>query len=545
MWRWLILAVVVFIWHKLVNRFFRKQPQTKIRSQTLSISPFFRRLLSNLVMGLGIMGALLLLRDYPWLKDVEDAGMDWVMQLRQKEISAMQEKNIPPLVLLDIDDKTHQAWREPLFTPRNRLKNLIDAAVKGKARLIVIDIDLSQETPVEGLCNHSLFTSDEISPTHFCPIERHPYDQKLYDYLANYKTNCKAKKITCPPIILLRNFQAVLPKQPTQRPVSNLYTNFMEKLDRDLHAPPVSFPKPRIGFLETAVAQSMPYVQWASPLFLQSDYDQIVRRWWLWQPICTEQQPGVIPSIQLLVAAHVLNSTPQPTEKELEQIQQEVTDTLSKFQPKNCPGTLPAPEPEQIIPIGKNLTVSGGRHDISQRIMYKMPWLVEYKPPYLPQFLQDKNKKTVFTIFSAQLFAESPPTANLEALKDSIVVIGGSYSDGRDIHQTPLGSMPGGLIIINAIYSLLQYGEIGSLSVLIQLLIIVLSIAIMTVAFTFFSPSWAMIFSGIVILVVWLISSIVLFDKGIWLDFTLPLLAVYYHQIMKADIEELLEPYKK
>ncbi|HDN26265.1 MAG TPA: CHASE2 domain-containing protein [Thioploca sp.] len=157
-----------------------------------SLPRFFRKLTTNLIIGLSITGLLLTFRHYPWLMDTEDASMDWMMQIRQQIIPPMQEKNVPPFVLLDIDEQTHQAWGEPLFTLRNHLTHLIEAAVKAKARLIVVNIDVSQATPVE---TSSL----------------HPDDHVLKTYLANYASQCKTHpdKSACPPIILLRAFRAL------------------------------------------------------------------------------------------------------------------------------------------------------------------------------------------------------------------------------------------------------------------------------------------------------------------------------------------------
>ncbi|WP_069469816.1 CHASE2 domain-containing protein [Candidatus Marithrix sp. Canyon 246] len=175
------------------------------------------------------------------------------MYLKQKLTSIKSNKNIPTFVFLDIDDNTHHAWGEPLFTPRNRLKNLIDAAVKAKARLILVDVDVSQATPVE-------------------KSQLHPDDQELKSYLSEYVTKCKTSKLDCPTIVFVRNFSAK----------------------------PSAIPVIRTGFLEEIInKKSAPYLQWASSHFYQSE-DQIIRRWSLWEAACNNvQQPVVIPAIEL------------------------------------------------------------------------------------------------------------------------------------------------------------------------------------------------------------------------------------------------------
>jgi len=492
-----------------------------------SLPRFYHNLAINLVIGLALTWLLLtFLNQYPLLTDPKDEGMDLAMQIRQNIIPPLG--NNPPFVFLDIDDKTHQAWDEPLFTPRNRLKNLIAAAVKAEARLIVVDVGLSQTTPIEGLG----FTE-----------KLHPYDQQLSDYLANYVADCEKKpaKTACPPIILPRNFRASLPKPPTD-------TGY-------LSVPPLPIPEERSSFLDQVTAE--PYVQWASTMFFRSP-DYVIRRWWLWQPTCTAQQSvGVIPSVQLLVAAIIRNGTLQNTQEIL-------PNALSRFKPEKCPGNYVPAQPEQIQ-IG-NLTVSTDTQGIRQRIMYSMPWLVNNKPPPLPHSLytEENRELPILTIFSAQRFAESTPRADLSTLKNSIVVIGGSYSDGRDIHLTPLGKMPGPLILINAIHSLLQYEEIESVSLwqklLLQALLIIL-ISVFSLGLTrsqlvrrfiqwtirrlgfvalFIFGIFAGAFSGAIVILLVLPFAVILLRYGIWLDFVIPLLLVQINQTMN-DFNDLFD----
>ena len=170
----------------------------------------------------------------------------------------------------------------------------------------------------------------------------------------------------------------------------------------------------------------------------------------------------------------------------------------------------------------------------------------------------------ILTIFSAQRFAESPPRADLSDLKNSIVVIGGSYADGRDIHLTPLGSMPGPLILINAIHSLLQYEEIESVSLwqklLLQALLIIL-ISVFSLGLTrsqlvrrfiqwtirrlgfvalFIFGIFAGAFSGAIVILLVLPFAVILLRYGIWLDFVIPLLLVQINQTMN-DFNDLFD----
>jgi len=348
------------------------------------------RFMINMLVGLGIILLAFLLRDSPFLKGIENEGIDTLMQIRQKIIPA--NPTISSFVWLDIDDNTHQAWNAPMFTPRDRLHHLINAAVDAEARLVIVDVDLSRKTPMNGLEEYTK------------GLELHPYDQALSDYLRNYKAAC-SRKLTCPPIILARTFQPSTASRNDTRP----------------------------SFLDEATKKSAPYVQWGSTLFFRDPYEHKIRHWWLWQPACTAEQPTVIPSIELLAAGLIRNGLSQSTGLEKE---------LQPFQLQDCTGTSTTHLPPENVQIGQ-LTVSTGQHGIKQRIMFSLPWKVnnEKKIKYSQK---DKMGKTIISIFRAKDFAELPLTVNLDALKNSVVVIGGSYRGGRDYaNLTPLGEMPG------------------------------------------------------------------------------------------------------
>jgi hypothetical protein len=463
-----------FVWHQSPKKLWRIiQPQPH----------YYRRFIINMMIGLGIVLLLFIFQDKPFLTGIEDEGIDKLMQIRQKIIPSLANKDIPPFVLLDIDDDTHKVWGMPMFTPRDRLLNLIKAAVQAKARLIIVDIALSQEVSMDGL-------------TECAQLQRHPYDQALYDYLNNYAVDCsfQSQKI-CSPIILAGIFQSIS----------------------------ASFGIVRPSFLDNAVEQSTPYIQWASVFFHRNYYDRMVRHWWLWQPACLEQQPIVIPSIELLAAALIRNGISQ---------QNNFEQTLKPFQPQDCLGTPTTYLPPKQIQIG-NLTVSSGLQGIRQRVMYSMPWL-QHKPNLtpeenqspLPYFLKDKTGKPILSILPAQAYATSPPAASLEPLKGSIVIIGGSYKGGRDIYWTPLGEMPGALILVNAIHTLLEYGEIQPLPTWIKTLTYLILVIFMSLVLARFGYSQGSLIIGLFVIFILIPASLFLFNYGIWLDFMLPLAVV-------------------
>ncbi|MDM8559153.1 CHASE2 domain-containing protein, partial [Candidatus Parabeggiatoa sp. HSG14] len=429
------------------------------------------------------------------------ASLDLAMQ-SENEISSITEKKIPSFAFLDIDNQTYKIWKYPLFAPRDKIKELIDVAVKEKARLIIVDVDLSQKTLIDEWQQEGV---------------QHKSDKALYDYLANYKTNCQEK--TCPPIILDRAF----------RPLPDSLTEGKKPIHQ-----------PRIGFLETAVTNSAPYIQWAAPLFQPSSYDNAIRRWKLWESICTaEEKPDIMPSTPLLAAAMIRLDTPQ-------QAQDKINEELVRFKQTVCGDEhIAKSELSKPIKIADGLEFTDGVYSTFQRIMYHLPW----NPPqniadnWVLRYSQrdsggeDLPSKLILTVFSAQPYLDSIKTSVGRKLENKIVFISSSYSDEDNLHSTPLGTMPGGLVVINAFYSLLQYGEMQPTSNWYKLLWLVLLIVAITFIFDFFRNSfWTIIISGIIIVAL-TPATVYLFANNFWISFVLPLLAVHVSQIV-ADYQQ-------
>lgn len=512
-----ILLIALWYVRRFFNWLFRHIPFIK---QQISL----HRYLSNLIIGMSVLGILIYFQNFPFLMDQEDANLDLIMQW-QDDIPPINEKGIPPFLFLDIDDQTHKLWGEPLFTPRHHIKELVDAAVKGGAKLVIVDINLSQKTPIEGL---------ELPEK----LARHPYDQQLYDYLAEYKTNhCQTDK-ACPPIIMARD---VLSPLETSNGTGEFFQDILAIIREPLHSIPMPILEPRPSFLDSAVVQSTPYVQWASPLFWKSSYDGGIRRWWLWQAICKEKQADIIPSIELLAATMVRSEGAQ-------QAKDSIDNALAKFKPRYCTDayTLPWSSSEPLT-IVNGLTVTDGVRGIRQRIMYHMPWRNPEKTTgTVRDAFEDEQGEEILTIVPAQPYLELSPNIQTQFAENRIVLIGGSYSEGGDMHVTSLiEDMPGGLIIINAIHSLLQYeGGIQPLSNWTKLAFVAGFIILVTLIFTFLKSVLSTIIIGIVTFLVAIFISLLSLKIGTWINFALPILAVEICEIM-TKIEDWKEDCKK
>jgi CHASE2 domain-containing sensor protein len=105
--------------------------------------------------------------------------------------------------------------------------------------------------------------------------------------------------------------------------------------------------------------------------------------------------------------------------------------------------------------------------------------------------------------------------------------------------MTPIGWMPGSLILANAVQSLGHYGELRTPSLGMTVLVEAGLIIIMSWSFARFRSLWGSLLSGLVVLLVLLPASLLLFRYGTWLSFAVPLIAILLHKLI-AEIEASL-----
>jgi CHASE2 domain-containing sensor protein len=145
------------------------------------------------------------------------------------------------------------------------------------------------------------------------------------------------------------------------------------------------------------------------------------------------------------------------------------------------------------------------------------------------------NEQNPADQYSAQCTPSSKATAmaHLDSswLKDQVVVIGASFKESRDIYATPIGQMPGAMVIVNAINSLYEHGPIKKPELYWIIPIEIVLIAIMSVAFAWFDSFLAMLISSITVIMIMLPLSFYLFKYGVWLNFVIPLFIVDLYEI--------------
>lgn len=264
-------------------------------------------------------------------------------------------------------------------------------------------------------------------------------------------------------------------------------------------------------------------IYWVHPTFKLSAYDQVVRYWHLLAVGCLNNQPAIVPAFQLLIDAYLRTAEDLPV----------VVDQLAKLTPQTCAEIEYAEKPlhGEIFYTGKKIELNREAHErIGERIIYTLPW---------------KPRSTAELWYRpAHKITEVKRQPSNSAVKGRIVMIGASYSDSRDRYQTPLGEMPGALIIVNAIKSLHLFGQIEPPPFLIKWMLELALITLMSWSFARFSSLLGAMISGVVMIAILLPASFYLFKYGLWIDFAVPLLGIQCHQWLAEWEEKMANRYQ-
>jgi CHASE2 domain-containing sensor protein len=423
----------------------------RFRSQWHRLTDLQRLFLGNIIVAVMVASAIAVFHQNQWLLRLENSAMDLMMEFN-KGLPRMSDTGaVNPLrfAYLDIDEPTFRSWHEPYHVPRRELKKLIEYAANSKAKLIVVDIDLSRPG-----------TSPEN-------------DQELANYLSQYGSMAPQ-----PPIILVRNFYNGADEQ---RDWLDVRPSFLD--DYELSA----------------------NIHWSQPLFRATLWDGVVRYWHLVKPGCLGGQMVLLPSVQL-TAAGILS---------------EPGDTRAARSANPGPVVfaecgLAAESGEQAAadhPWRAN--AAGVAAAIDQRIIYTMPWT--------------SPSPDLITV-SARTITGSSGLLSPDIAAGRVVIIGASYAESRDIHRTPIGMMPGALIIANAIKSLALFGQISLPPAWLQWALKLVVIVFAAWTFLAFRSLLAVGVAGGVIIFVLVPVSFHFFKYGLWIDFALPLFAMLMHR---------------
>jgi len=454
---------------------------------------FFRHLTTNLLIGLVIAVALHHFHDSPLLHPLDDAALDWAMRMYR---GTAPPAGARPLAFIDIDEASWRDWGEPLLTPRDRLAALVRHAADGGAAAIVLDMDLSRPGGAG--------------------------DAVLAGALAAWLPDAAGAAPTLPPLILARTFRLPPPDGPP------------------------ALPEERATPFDDLAARA-PGIHWGAPLF-QQDADGQVRRWNLWTATCgTDGRPLVRPSIQLLLAGLL-----DGEETQRAALRQALEDAV----PTDCGQAAAGSAHGRAAPHGEGH--AAGHHPVAQgtlrlgarevhlrpqataeRVVYQIPWHLA-PGESRPTVERDGHPVPVLAVRPAAAVAGATDPASADWLKGHVAIIGGSYQEARDSYLTPIGPMPGALVVANAVQSLGHHGELRTPDLALTIALEALLIFVMSWTFARYQSFLGSLLSALAVLLVLLPLSLLTFRSGLWLSFAIPLVAIVVHKLF-AETEDLVD----
>lgn len=467
-----------------------RQSEKTMFSTKIGSGLFLRRFSINVSVGFVIAILMHYFQSAPIVTRIEDMAVDLMINWNVG-ISPKPDRAIP-YVFIDVDERSYRSWGEPVMTPRDKLAELLRFALTGKPSLVVVDID----------------TSDRVSTEN----QMKSANAKLIDAVSSWSSHQQTGDEKGP-----GNTAVIF--------VSGVRVN----IDKE-----GGNPERKRSFLDGMINENL-NIHRASPLFNKDEYDQTVRRWRLFEPTCNDGVEGIIPSVQLISVAHLKAGQKgiQALERELEHFLPDCLD------PAGAETSMEHDRLPRHVTMGDTpMTLGGGR--VSNRVVYAIPWSRNTVDARRVGSIPFNGRQVPLVVhLPAETITGSSQAVDHSLLKDRIVVIGGSYFASGDYHNTPTGVMPGALVLINSIHSLLQYGHLKEPPIWIILLMEFVLIAIVSLIFALTDKFLGKLIASTTIVVILLPVSFLVFKHGLWLNFVLPLVAIQIHELFR-DWEETL-----
>ncbi len=251
-------------------------------------------------------------------------------------------------------------------------------------------------------------------------------------------------------------------------------------------------------------------VHFAHPRYVKDRSDLRLRRWHLIERGCLNGQPTALPSVQLLLDV-LLRAGREGW--------REVQGRLAETGPHDCAAAEGGDHGGLDHLNYGDRSIRLDAHGVDQRVIYS--------------YSNSPREGTVspgLERISAAALLKHLPGASAEPVRGRIVIIGASYDASRDRHETPVGSMPGALVLLNATKSLNQFGQIHGPSTRSVLLTETGLILLMAWFFSRFASWWATLMTGSLIILILVPVSFWWFRYGVWIDLAAPILAMAVHQ---------------
>lgn len=542
------------------------------------IPRYWRDVLVGILVGVSIAVVLPFARMNDELVRLENMAADFVTNFSVLNEEPDPNANLVPFAWVNIDQETYQWWEDPLTLPRDKIWQLIAAAIEGSAAVVLVDIELDKSLGQEGdaLLHGCLSEYVKVYQAHGTARTSLSAqgDVPCFNDLSIYEKSATS----LPPVFIAASLRPS-PKHLRDRLLWKLVREERSEFLRDI-------PSSTTDGARGSDPQS--------PLFwgtttMTYDSDGVIRRIPLFAPLCPGKDggaPRVLPSLALLTWHYLRYRQEQeiklrdpdhpirmkPPHEFIRNLQDLALKPKSEREPDQCklfytPGKKPALEflnetivlrepdlrkPESREPFGdKKIILSWKPVRTQQRLTYPIGQLNEScestmhdTPLKLPiphiSFAVHNIKMQVplITCHSArEVLAKKAIDKEFLSMQFAgrVVVIGASYEESHDFHMTPAGRVPGSLWIINAIESLMEHGQVQEAHKALRYLSLLVFIIVAAIWFpsrwsrwldSVIPPPLTPPLTGIVLFIVMAPLSIFLFRHGEWLDFGVPFLGM-------------------
>jgi CHASE2 domain-containing protein len=113
--------------------------------------------------------------------------------------------------------------------------------------------------------------------------------------------------------------------------------------------------------------------------------------------------------------------------------------------------------------------------------------------------------------------------------QDRIVIVGQTYAESADFFDTPVGRMPGAILLINAIDSMNRHGVARSMPGWVAVPAVTLFIAVVAYCFARWNSATGTFMATLVIILLAGLASFAFWARGGWLNFVAPLIGIQVH----------------
>ncbi len=397
-----------------------------------------------------------------------------------------------PLDFVDIDDNTFMAKEAAGSTNRRFIAELIDKATKQHPIAIIVDLDLSIATADDPFLKQNI---------------------------------CKASG---PPLIFTRSLRRDNGRDAPLR----LLAWSLSGYEQPLCQPPAADFFASAGF--------------------PRDSDGVVRAWYPAEPYWQESSQSVetMPSVELLLLAMVdrRDKAGCNTATRLPADCDEVAKAAAIELQTGARGAFQGDSGHITPGLVRKLTfssrgdvrlVSGGK---AERLFYTVPWRGDSDRRHTDssqtlRLCGEANATPLIRYYTATRYPDPGVPPADRACAQRIVLIGGSNGASRDSYITPLGQMPGGMVVLNSINSLLQQGQMHEPPLILRFALGVLFGMLVAALLHQLRFGIAVALAIIIPFVLTYFLARNLLPGGVWLDFNAPIVGIALHAVWEAMTE--------